>query len=292
MVAVNGKVGDLKSLNNAIEMHTRKAGIRGVRVEGSRQYRWLIMADRSVIEDFPGGNTRGAATRLAASSLLTESDRQRLTQLRWRKLLPIKAGLGVITALMQAAALAKLADDVDSSMIHDKGENSWRYRSGVAALAGTLAETAGKWSESASTAGSRYALTLERTLGRWLRLGGKVLGIGAGVVMAVWDGLRAASEWKEGSRGVALLYGLSAIGSLGALFAFSAYGALLLGAAATGIGIVLVAFVVVIAVLIEFAKDDKIQDWLERCHFGNFPHAERYRRVEVEMQQLKAALAG
>lgn len=292
MAAVNDKVTDLTSLNRAIDLHMRKAQIRGVRLQQSRQYRWLIMADKAVIEDFPGGNARGDARRLAAAAILTEDDRRRLTQVRWRRLLPTSAGLGVITALMQTAALAKLADDVDSNMAHETGEHAWRYGGGVAALAGTLAETVGKWSESASTAGSRLALRLEATLGTFLRAGGKALGIGAGVVMAVWDFRRGTEEVSEGNILVGLLYGGSAVASLFAAFAFSAWGAAIFGAAATGIGIILVIAVIVIAILIEVFKDDKIQDWLERCHFGKFKPGERYRDIDVEMKELQIALAG
>ena len=122
-----------------------------------------------------------------------------MTKLRWKKLLPGAAGLGVITGCLQIAALTKLADDVDKSMAHEANENQWRFHTGLAGLAGTLAETTGKWSESAATAGSRLAVKLEKTLGVLLRGAGKFLGIGAGVVMAIWDGYRGWKEIQEGN---------------------------------------------------------------------------------------------
>lgn len=288
MTAINPQVGELDDLSRAIDLQMRKARIRGVPVNRTGRFRYLIMADPQVIEDFPGVGRNGqplpSARRFAEQAILTEADRSRLTRLRWRGLLPASAGLGVVTALLQTAALGKLADDLDSDMAHERTENQRRYSTGVAALAGTLAETAGKWSESAARAGSRLAITLERYVGVASRIIGKGLGIGAGVVMALWDGIRGWQEFSEGNKGMGWLYMGSAVASIGAMVAF--------GLAATGIGIVLVVLVIVIAVLIEVFKDNKVQDWLERSYFGTFERSERYGDLDVEMQQLQIAVKG
>ncbi|MCD7099529.1 hypothetical protein [Stenotrophomonas sp. MMGLT7] len=165
MAALNPKVAELVDLNRAIDIQMRKAGIYGSPVQGTGQYRYLIMADPQVVQDFPGVDAQGGARHFAESSVLTELDRQRLTQLRWRRLMPRSAGLGVATGILQLVALSKLAEDVDKSMAHEHNENRWRYSAGMAALAGTLGETVGKWSESASTAGSRIAVFVERYVG-------------------------------------------------------------------------------------------------------------------------------
>ncbi|MGQ4660614.1 T6SS effector BTH_I2691 family protein [Lysobacter sp. F6437] len=293
MMAVNPKVGDLHDLNRAIEIQLRKARIYGTPVAGTGRFRYLLMTDPRVISDFPGVDAEGTPTgrRFAEHAILTEADRTRLTRLRWNKLLPGAAGLGVVTGILQAVALGKLAEDMDKSMAHEANENTWRYRTSIAALAGTLAETTGKWSESAAAVGSRLAVRLERYVGLALRVGGKALGIGAGVVMAVWDGIRGWQEIQEGNA-VGWLYIGSAVAGVGAMLAFSTLGPLLFGAAATGVGIVLVVLVVVIAVLIEVFKDNKVQDWLERCYFGEFEEVDRYRSPALEMNELKIALAG
>lgn len=293
MMAVNPKVGDLNDLNRAIEIQMRKANIYGTSVSGTGRFRYLIMADPKVIGDFPGVDANGAPTgrRFAEHAILTEVDRTRLTRLRWQKLLPGAAGLGIVTGILQMVALGKLAEDVDMSMAHEANENVWRYSTGIAAFAGTLAETTGKWSESAATVGNRLARFIERYIGKALRVIGKGIGIGAGVVMAVWDGIRGWKELQEGNALVGGLYGMSAVLGISAMIAFSGWGALIFGAAATGVGIVLVILVIVIAVLIEVFKDNKIQDWLERCYFGEFEQADRYRDTEMEMSELKIALA-
>ncbi|MCD7099527.1 hypothetical protein [Stenotrophomonas sp. MMGLT7] len=80
---------------------------------------------------------------------------------------------------------------------------------------------------------------------------------------------------------------------MAAIFPFSGWGvALLGGAAATGVGIVLVALVVVIAVFIGIFKDNKLQDWMERCYFGKFPARDRYSDSEKELKELDLALEG
>lgn len=288
MTAINPQVGQLSGLNRAIDIQMRKARIRGVPVNGTGRFRYLIMADPQVVEDFPGVGRNGqplpSARRFAEQVILTEADRAQLTRLRWRGLMPTSAGLGTVTALLQIAALGKVADDLDSSMVHERTENQRRYGTGVAALAGTLAETAGKWTESAAKVGSRLAIRIEQTLGAFLRVGGKALGIGAGVVMAVWDGMRGWKEVQEGNTLVGGLYLASGVLGVGALIAF--------GLAATGVGIVLVVLVIVIAVLIEVFKDNKIQDWLERSYFGTFAPGDRYGDLEVEMEQLQNAIKG
>jgi len=294
MTAMNPKVGDLKSLNRAIDIQLRKAKIYGTPVAGTGRFRYLLMFDPQVVEDFPGVNVAGNPTgrRFAESAILSEADRARLTKLRWNKLLPGAAGLGIVTGILQTVALGKLADDLDKSMAHEANENTWRYRSTVAALAGTLAETTGKWTESAVTAGNRLARFMERHVSKVLRIGGKALGIGVGVVMAVWDFWRGTEEIHEGNVGVGWLYVGSAVAGVGAMVAFSALGSLLFGAAATGVGIVLVVLVIVIAVLIEVFKDNKVQDWLERCYFGKFDKSDRYQDGDLEARELKIAVAG
>ncbi|QEM82962.1 T6SS effector BTH_I2691 family protein [Halomonas binhaiensis] len=290
MMAVNPQVGTLDDLNRAIDIQMRKARIYGTHLEGTGKYRYLIMADPRVVGDFPGKDAQGNARHFAEAAILTEADRTELTRLRWRQLLPTEAGLGVVTGILQCMALGKLADDLASGMAHEKNENSWRYHTGIVGLTGTLAETVGKWSESASKVGSRLGKGIERYVGRILRFAGRGLGIGAGVVMAVWDGIRGWQEIQEGNGWVGTMFFISGISSFVAMVAFTKLGALIFGTAATGVGIVLVVLVIVIAVMIEIFKDNKVQDWMERCYFGKFKEGERYQDPTLELNELELAL--
>lgn len=296
MTAVNPKLSSLKDLNRAIDIQMRKARIYGSPVEGTGRHRYLILADPRVVEDFPGISgidEEGVITarRFAEEAILTEADRAAMTRLRWRQLLPAEAGLGVVTGILQLVALGKLADDLATSMNHEKNENRWRYHTGIAGLVGTLGETVGKWSESAVRTGNRVAFALERYLGSALRITGKALGIAAGVVMALWDGIRGWKEIQEGNGWVGGLFIASAGFSLVAMGMFAGwFGATIAGISATGIGIVLIVFVIVIAVLIEIIKDNKLQDWMERCYFGKFQESERYQNIDGELEELGLAL--
>ncbi|MFQ3790056.1 T6SS effector BTH_I2691 family protein [Halomonas sp. A29] len=290
MVAVNPEVGSLDDLNRAIDIQMRKARIYGTAVEGSGRHRYLIMADPRVVGDFPGKDAQGNARRFAEAVILTPADRQEMTRLRWRQLLPTEAGLGVIAGILQIIALRKLADDLANSLAHEKNENRWRYHTGLVGLVGVLSETAGRWSERAVQTGSRLGRFIERYLGRFFRFAGRGLGIGAGVVMAIWDFRRGLQELGEGNAWVGALFIGSGFGTIVALVSFTKLGAMIFGAFATGVGIVLVVLVIVIAVLIEILKDNKIQDWLERCHFGKFEAGERYRDPELELRELELAL--
>ena len=90
---------------------------------------------------------------------------------------------------------------------------------------------------------------------------------------------------QEGNTLVGGLYIASGFFGLAAMAAFGIF-------AATGVGIVLVVLVIVIAVLIEVFKDNKVQDWLERCYFGAFAPGDRYPSADREMSELKIAVAG
>jgi len=112
--------------------------------------------------------------------------------------------------------------------------------------------------------------------------------------MAVWDFRRGLQEFGEGNGWVGTLFIGSALGSSVALVAFSGWGAVVFGSAAlaTGVGIVLVVLVIVVAVLIEIFKDNKLQDWMERCYFGKFDKLERYQNPGIELKELDLALSG
>ncbi|MCE8020206.1 hypothetical protein HOP51_08800, partial [Halomonas sp. MCCC 1A11036] len=289
MVAVNPEVGALADLNRAIDIQMRKARIYGTAVESAGRHRYLIMADPRVVGDFPGKDAQGNARRFAEAVILTPADRQEMTRLRWRQLLPTEAGLGVVTGILQIIALGKLADDLANSLAHEKNENRWRYHTGLAGLVGVLSETVGRWSERAAQTGSRIAKALERYVGVALRIVGKTLGIATGVAMAAWDGIRGRQELQEGNA-VGWLYFSSMGATVVAMVAFTKLGAWIFGAATTGVGIVMIVLVIVIAVLIEIFKDNKVQDWLERCYFGKFETSERYLDPDLELRELELVL--
>lgn len=85
------------------------------------------------------------------------------------------------------------------------------------------------------------------------------------------------------------MFGASAILGSGAatLMFFSSFIAL---SWAGPVAWLMIGLLIAVAVLIEFLKDNKIQEWLKRCWWGNGPDA-KYSDIEAEMAQLKKALA-
>ena len=63
----------------------------------------------------------------------------------------------------------------------------------------------------------------------------------------------------------------------------------LLGSVAIPVIGLLVLLLIGIGILIEFIKDNPIQDWLERCPWGNLTD-QRYRDIRVEQAELIKAL--
>src|SRR5690606_38228564 len=106
-------------------------------------------------------------------------------------------------------------------------------------------------------------------------------------------GIRGWKEIQEGNTWVGTAMIVSAVFSVGAAIAFSGWAGTLIGVGlATGVGVVLVVLVIAIAVLIEIFKDNKVQDWMERCYFGTLEKAERFIDPALEMEELKIALEG
>ncbi|MFT4249698.1 MAG: hypothetical protein QM581_16960 [Pseudomonas sp.] len=93
--------------------------------------------------------------------------------------------------------------------------------------------------------------------------------------------------FKDGQKGMAVLYLSSATLGLGAavlltFFASTAWAGLA--------ALVLVVLLIAVTVLIEHFKDNKIHEWLKRCWWGNGPDV-KYPNVEFEMKEREKAVA-
>lgn len=295
MQAVNADVGRLDrfALQAAIDLEMRRSRIYGNPM-GRGNFDYLLFADKRVVEDFPG-NTSGARSpekKFAELAILSEEEVQSKTRLRWKELATSNVRLGMLTGILQVVALGKMADDVDKSMIHERGENQWRFRAGVSALIGTTGEVLDSWIRNAAALGNRSARAVPAYFNKILGKGGAGLGFIAGGAMAFWDMRRGFQEYQEGNTNLAVLYWISAGASVGAMIALSSWGAIIFGSIATGIGIFLVMLIIFIAFYIEYKKDSKIQDWMERCYYGKFELKARYSSFEQQMDELQIALRG
>jgi hypothetical protein len=99
--------------------------------------------------------------------------------------------------------------------------------------------------------------------------------------------MKFSDEYKKGDTGLAFAYFSASI--LGGGLAFAFFFSIFLGPIGWLIvGIALLALLL-ITLFIEKNKDNKLQEWLARCHFGS--DADKYPDVETEQAQLKLAFA-
>jgi len=127
---------------------------------------------------------------------------------------------------------------------------------------------------------------------KWfLKYGAKVFGIVGGVVMGFYDVYHLDKSLDNNQKGMAILYGLSALSSFGgaaALF-FTTFicnpgtAAML---AAVSFGIAFVVLGIVITVAIAYFKDNDLEAWIGRSILGNYAD-DKFVSLESELLALE-----
>ena len=262
-----------------------------MKLEGTEKKQFLLMVDPEQAAAMPRNLTPQGRAQWLASSIRTPEQVEALNLSSWRAKVRnpavgvVKGSVpfvfGAVAALLQYAAYQKLTEDDGKAMAHEKDEAAWRLRAGLGALGGTIAELIGKAMGELGTVIPRFGQGWIALGGSLLTIFGKTAGIGGALIMAWWDWRQAKANFAEGNTGAGIAYVTSA--GLGLATA----GVLLFGPPL--IGLVLVVLLLAVAVLIEYFKDNKVQDWLERCVWGKSQH---YPNVETEMRELRLATAG
>lgn len=285
-----------KQLHRAVSAEMRRLQIAGVKLDGTDKKRFLIYLDETELSNMPKGLSAADKAKWAASNLRTVEQIERIASGEWKtKLANAGAGMvkgghpyivGLIGALFQYHALAKLTEDGEKAMSHETEETKRRLYAGMAAFWGTVADITGQGLQKVAVFVPKISAGLA-VLGRVLSVAGRIAGIAGAGIVAYWDGKQAWKAKQEGRIGLAVLYGVSAgLGFGAAWLMFFAASISWAGPVAW----IMIGLLIAVAVLIEFFKDNKIQEWLKRCWWGNGPDA-KYPDVETEMAQLKQALA-
>jgi hypothetical protein len=196
---------------------------------------------------------------------------------------------GVIGGLLQYAAWQKMAEDKSTTLSQDALEAMSRMYVGMTGLAATIADLSGK---GLGKIAAMRRLSLNWGLGfkiigegfEWLA---KVVGMGAAIVVAGWDVYQAENARSEGNRGLAFLYLTSAVIGVTASWLLI-YSTL---ACASFVGLILVGLLIGITIIIEYLKDNKLQDWLERTIWGVKDKEHRYKNLNQEIEQLNRVRA-
>ncbi len=292
LVNASGEVVNENQMKRAVASQLKRLQVAGVPLEGTEKKRFLLMVDPQAAAGMPQGTAAQRAQWLSAA-IRTPEQFENFRMSNWHARLSnpgaggalLKGGIpfvtGLVGACLQYNAMQKLGEDDTKAMKHEAQEATWRLRAGVMAFAGTLTELAGQGLEKMAVVLPRLARGLS-VAGRLLEVAGKAAGLAGALVMALLDVQKATEAYQERQPGLMWIY----IGS--ALTGVAAALAILIGW--TGVGLILVGALIVITLLIEVFKDNKLQDWLERCVWGKGP-APRYASSEEEMAELNKAFA-
>jgi hypothetical protein len=278
-------------LGKAVASQLRLLEIEGLNMKGTHKQSWFAAMDREVLKGIPESVSGEEWARAAARAITKAEDLEKIDALAWRKLIGAKYAGGLLTGILQLANWTKLQSDWRDAMQQDKTDAMVRLGAGITAIAGTVTELSGNALAAlprfVPRMGEGAAQMVEKLAGS-LELWGRRLGLVGAVVVAVMDGVKWREEDAKGNVGLSYLYFASSVTGFALGFElFYLSGLLALPFGVLVLAITLVAFIV-ITVLIEKNKNNKIQEWLSRCLWGTA--SDKYGNMLVEKDELLLAL--
>lgn len=295
IIKLSGQPLNENKVKHAVRMELKRLGMMGMDLSKPENKKFLVMVDPAHLKLMPPNLTRAQQSTWVVQAIKTSAQFEELqlanmnkwqSQVRNPVNTVVKGSVPYVTALVVAAlqfqAYNKLSEDEGKAMKHEKSEAQHRLRAGTLALIGTITEVVGTGTSKMTQYVPKLAQSWTRYGSTFLKYAGKGLGIAGAVIMAAMDAKQVQEARAAGQTGMAWLYGTSAVAGVLAAAAF-AFGW-------TGFGLILVGVLMIIALCIEYFKDNKVQDWLERCVWGKGPDTP-YKTFEEEMTELKAATA-
>jgi hypothetical protein len=284
----SGQVINENQMQRAVAAELRRQQIHGAPLDGTTKKRWVMLADQEMIANMPRGLSPKAQADWLAKSISTVDAVEELNLGRWRSVINLDVRVGIMTAIMQTVCLTKLMADNEKSLASDKTDAASRLYAGVASVVVTSADVIGNALARRAQLGMRFGQGLASTSADFFKILGKWGGVAIGLFMAALDGVQAYTAYKEHASGlVVVAYIGSAV--VGASLSLAIFAAAYLGAAAIPIIGVLVLLLIGISILIEYIKDNPVQNWLKRCPWGNLTE-ERYPNMSIEQAELLQAL--
>lgn len=281
-------------LQAAIAKQVKLLEIEGVKMNSKSKLGWYVILDKEVLTGATRKNLTGQALAdELAKAIKTPQDLKKLdTAKAVRFRTAVAGGATVLGGVFMAWNFTKLLDDVENGMSHELAEARTKLTVGKVAIGGFVAEQLGGGLEKLGET------RLRNMAGRYggyapniLKFAGRFAGFGTGVFLGLWDISKGADASRQGDRGLAFAYRLSGgagIAVTGALFGV-AMGWIALGL----IGWLFLAIGVLIwlgaTLYIETHKDNGLQEWLSRCHFG-FGN-DKYPDTRTHVAEYKLALA-
>lgn len=283
----SGKIKNEHQIQRAVAAEMRLMQLHGEKIEGQSSHRWIFMADQEMHASMPKNLTPQERAGWLQAMRVTPDKLDDLNLSRWRTVINRSVRVGAITGLLQAVCLTKTWVDEGKAMSHDRTDATARKWAGVAALSGTTADAIGNALAGRAALGLRYGQGFVTTTAKVMTKVGPVVGLFAGLVTAALDMAKADAEMAKNNHGMARLYRYSA--ATGTLLGLALYFSGALSFLAVPVIGLLVGLLIGITIIIELQKNNPLQDWLERCAWGNLKN-EHYKTAEESSRQLKIAL--
>jgi hypothetical protein len=290
--ALQAKPNELQA---AIAKRVSQLKMEGVEMTGSRKLSWYVLLDKGVVAEATTKNLTGQALAdEVAKSVRTPQDIQKLDMAR---AMNITGKLGTAATVVSGALMlvnySKLLEDVAEGMSHDQAEAKTKLLLGKFALGAFVSEQTGSLLEKLGEQRLRNMMgRVGAYMPRALQWIGRFVGFGVGVILGLWDISKGVDEYKKGDFGLATGYifsGTSAAVLSAAIWSVS-MGWVALGP--VGWAILAVGFVIWLGAtfFIESNKENPIQAWLARCHFGHGSASEKYTSLDTHIEQYRRAM--
>lgn len=279
-------------MGKAVAAQMRLMEIEGLPMDKTDKRQWLVVLDRNAARTAAGNGKTGAALAAElANNLSKVEDLPRLKAQAFKAGVAgtaFDAGGNFVIGLVQSYNIVKLVSDYQNQMKHEGQEPLARLATAGFAVLGSFGEASGLALQRMQEAGRlRNAMGLSMSkIGERLVTFGKRLGLITGLVVAGMDWMKADEEQSKGDVGLARAYrGVAVLG--GGLAVAFFYSSALGPVGWLIVGVAVIALLVV-TLWIEKNKDNKVQEWLARCHFGAQPE---YKTEAEHAEQLKRAFA-
>ena len=283
-------------MGRALKAQLQLLQIEGVPLDGDNKRKWLAVLDtagvrRKAAQAVANGLSGDALAAQLARSIRQSAELPRLKAEAFRTGVAstgFDAAGNVVIGMVQAYNFTKLVSDYRQGMAHEKAEALARLTLGATAIVGSFGEAAGLALERAQATKLRNAPGLKASrVPNVLRVGGRALGLVAGVLVAAIDVSKGIQENAKGDVGLSTAYFLTGALGFGLATAFFVAGSIpLVGWVIVGIAVIAL---IGVTVWIEKNKDNKMQEWLMRCHFGT--NTDKYETYGKQAEELERAFA-
>jgi hypothetical protein len=279
-------------LGKAVAAQVRLLEIEGVPMNNTDKRSWLVVLDKAAVKGAAAHNLSGdALAQQLAKAIHKPEDLPALKASSFRAVVASKGfdALGNFAiGVVQCVNITKLVGDYTQAMGHEKADARNRLIAGSVAIAGSFGEAVGGGLQAVGQGklGNAPGLSTSRVPNA-LKFGGRLLGLGAGILVGIMDIMKGLEAVDKKDNGLARAYFFGAGLGIGLSIAFF-FSSFLGPIGWLIVGLALLALLIV-TVFIEKNKDNKVQEWLARCHFGK--GADKYKTHAEEQEQLKLAFA-